>query len=525
MKKHFEVDRVLKSKITKCRCFHFRCDPGYSEALFSSKCVPDSECRDHWALVLVVFLAAAYAGFLLFQKNLKDFLLGAPLGAKSLKQWKGEHEKVRDTNMAGDGVNWDAPRTQEEQDEGGIFLILLFYYFQDAAVVHTNTIYVDDDSALVNSVKQIVGGIFKFRLDVLHLANSVCAVSGLTPSVKIAFKLVFVPMVLGILVFIYVLSTFCETVRPRSRIWNFLARRSALAIMFAVLFSYQKLASSLFTLVRCVSMEGDTVLFVDAEVTCYTPAQVVVFLILIFSICPFSFYIALSPALMKKRFASLGEFFLGCLLPLPMAVYWGIKYGVLKKSKVRPDDDAASVYKLLQGPYREFELPGIFRYICWAGVLLGRRLCLVLAATFISDVIVRLSVMMAVCQFSLLHTVFTRPCKERRGNVAGIVSGAALLIVCTVNFLRAAYESAEYVPTGSNLTLMKVFDQVENSLLIWIPLAGVIIIFCVLVGRLVAKLILRVLRPKGAEVTPEGSEREARPRETKQPVSMTPVQS
>ena len=60
--------------------FIFRCVPGYTEALFSAKCVQESKCRDYWALVMVVFLAVGYSAFLLFQKDFKDFMFGAPLG-------------------------------------------------------------------------------------------------------------------------------------------------------------------------------------------------------------------------------------------------------------------------------------------------------------------------------------------------------------------------------------------------------------------------------------------------------------
>ena len=443
---------------------------------------------------------------------MKDFILGAPLGAKTftkdLEKWNRmtRKEKMeREVDERKDELNWDAPETAEEKDEGGVFLILLFYYFQDATIVHINTIYVNGDTALLNSLKQVIGGIFKFRLDVLHFANAVCAVPGLTPAVKVVFKLFFVPLVLGILLFVYGLALFLEKRNKKRKFWDFLARRAALAIMFAILFSYQKLASSLFKLVHCVNINDSPALFIDGEIDCYTHGQIIVFMILIFSICPFSFYIAVSPALMKNGYISLAEFYLGCLLPVPMVIYWAIKYGIVNSSKVKPSDDAVSVYKLLQGSYREFDLPGILRYTCWSGVLLIRRLFLILAATFINDVIIRLSVMMAVCQVALLHHVLVRPCKERRSNVAGTVSSSALLTVCTVNFLRAAYESAEYVPEGPNFTLMQVLDQVENSLLIWIPVIGVLIILLVLIIRLFRRFIYYVMHSKTAPVSPSGS--------------------
>ena len=486
-----------------------RCIPGYTEALFSAKCIKETDCKDQWIIVSVIFLAFAYSTFLLFQKNVKDFIFGAPLGkntftkrAIQLKLKSDSEENAKETHEETTELKCNARDTNEEKDEGGMFLILLFYYFQDASIVRINTIYGSSDSAVVNSIKEIIGGIFKFRLDLLHLAKTVCAVPGLSPSTKVVFKLSFVPLVLGILIVTYAVSLFFKKRASKSKIWDFLVRRSALAIVFAVLFSYQKLASSLFKLVNCVTINGQSVMFIDGEIDCYTTGQIIILFLLVLCICPFSFYIALSPALMKHGYVTLVEFFIGCLLPLPMTTFWLIKYYLKKNEKVKPNNEAISVYKLLQGPYREFDLPGILRYTCWSGVLLGRRLCLILAATFISNVVVRLSIMMAVCQIALLHHVLVKPCKEKRGNAAGTISSSALLTVCTVNFLRAAYESAEYEPEGPNYTLMQVLYQVENSLLVWIPLAGIIIILVVLLGRILVRFTNNETKQRNQRVTP-----------------------
>ena len=489
--------------------------PGYTEALFSAKCIKETDCNDQWIIALVVFLAFAYSTFLLFQKNVKDFIFGAPIGRNTFTnramqtKLNSIAEKTKETlnhfNEGANDLNSDAQATKAEKDEGGMFLILLFYYFQDASIVRISTIYFSSESAVVSSIKKVIGGVFKFRLDLLHLSKTVCGVPGLTPSAKIMFKLSFVPLVLGILVVTYVLSLHFEKKNLKSKIWYFLTRRAALAIVFAVLFSYQKLATSLFRLVNCVKINGKSVMFIDGEIDCYTTSQIFVLLVLMLCICPFSFYIALSPALMKHGYITLAEFYTGCLIPLPMITFWVIKYYLKKNKKVRPNDDAVSVYKLLQGPYREFDLPGILRYTCWSGVLLGRRLCLILAATFISNVVIRLSIMMAVCQIALLHHVLVRPCKERRGNAAGTISSSALLTVCTVNFLRAAYESAEYEPEGPDYTLMLVLDQVENSLLVWIPLAGIVMILVVLLCRIFARFTNNKTKQRNQCVAPTES--------------------
>jgi len=54
----------------------------------------------------------------------------------------------------------------------------------------------------------------------------------------------------------------------------------------------------------------------------------------------------------------------------------------------------------------------------------------------------------------LLHHVHALPYRDRRGNVAGSASAAALVVVATINLLRAGFEAAEYVPRGPNAYLM-----------------------------------------------------------------------
>lgn len=345
-------------------------------------------------------------------------------------------------------------------------------------------------SGVMKNIQDTIGGVFKFQLNVLHFASTVCAIKDMNPEQKVFFKLLFVPLLMLILISIYILSLLAERHCARSRKkWDLLSRRCALAIMFALLFSYQKLAASSFSLVHCTQVNGESYLFMDAETECYQVWQSIVLIYLFLCIFPFSFYIALAPALLKGGYISLRGFFFGCLFPFPMIIIWAFRYALDKSQKVPVHDDAVSVYKLLQGPYRDFELPGILKHLCWSGVLLVRRLALILCATFIQDTVFRLSFMFVICFIALMHHVITQPCKDRKGNHAGTISSGALLIICNVNLMRAAWESANYIPTGPNKQLIDIYNNVEDSLILWIPLAGVAIIFTVLVCKLSLRLI------------------------------------
>ena len=55
-----------------------RCGTNYSEAMFSSACIPNENCHATWMFPVTCALAFIYAMFLLFQNDLKDFLVAQP---------------------------------------------------------------------------------------------------------------------------------------------------------------------------------------------------------------------------------------------------------------------------------------------------------------------------------------------------------------------------------------------------------------------------------------------------------------
>jgi len=92
---------------------------------------------------------------------------------------------------------------------------------------------------------------------------------------------------------------------------------------------------------------------------------------------------------------------------------------------------AGAAVGILQGPFKDN------RYgLCWAGVLIGRRLVLILLYTFVNDALVRLLAMLLFCFVVLLHHVDVQPYRHRVGNIAGTFSATALVTLGTVNLVR-----------------------------------------------------------------------------------------
>ena len=497
-----------------------RCAQGFSEAMFSTNCIPNEDCRDFWIFPFTFILSVIYALFLLYQNDLKNFVFSAPVGKATMRKqfaWKANrikdssHLNVNDRSNLNELVlksrslnkknhenlglsdntreipSENEMLDEEKKDEGGIFLILMFYYFQDASIIHFKTVFVKEDHPYIRLVKQIIGGLFKFRIDLISIVGNVCAISDLTPVSKLLLKLSFV---VGLLLMLY-LSLIASKVRSKqTRSTSTFSSKAAVAMTLALLFSFQRLAQTFFSLVHCAPVAQSDVLFIDGNIQCYTNLQMGAIIFVAFCIVPFPIYLALAPSWLMEGNISLNNFFLGCLFPLPLTLFWLVR-SVLMPSRLKKykySREAKQVHDILQGPYKEYKFPLVPVSLCWSGVLLTRRLCLIIAYTFINDIIRRLSFMFLVCFLSLLHHFLTWPCKEKRANIGGLISNSALLLVCFINFFRAAYESAEYEPTGPNRYLVQIFNKTEQILLLWIPLLGASCIVLFLLFRICTKL-------------------------------------
>ena len=455
-----------------------QCLPRYSEAMFSTKCLPSYQCTDKWFLAIILFSIFLYTGFLLFQNDFKLFLLGKPLGKKIFAN------KIRQIKVAETSDGSNASSSSPEKDEGGVFLILLFYYFQDASIIHFEPIYKANASELEATIRKIVYGLFKFKIDVLHLAKTICIFEHMTPVGKIVLNLATVPLCWITLLIIYVVFRSVERRRSLSPVWF---TRCVVALMLSILFSYQKILSAFFDMVYCVHIYDNYVLFLDGTVTCFNVYQWAILIEISFGIVPFAFYLTFAPGLLGQGKISTQQFLVGCMMPLPMSLY--ILF--TRQNKRNPQQGTTSskaLCALLQGPYKPLYFPGTQTSLCWSGVLLYRRLALIIVYTVAHKPLPRLSVMFVICLVAQLAHVAVQPCKEKRANLSGTVSCTALLAVAAINTVKATYEGMEIIPTDLTLSVMNTFENIEDCLLIWIPLAGMCIIFVVLLLRIIVML-------------------------------------
>ena len=350
------------------------------------------------------------------------------------------------------------------------------YYFQDAQLFNIKTASAVPDNKFHANLRTVLLGLFKFRLEVAHFVDNVCLLPGLSASEKLLAKTLLVPYTLLLFGLLYVFYMCFASLRSKTeeneqRKEVFLSRLCT-GFMLALMFTYQRLATTTFKLLNCVPVGNDSVLFIDGSVKCYEMWQYGVIAYAICCIVPFCGVLLLAPSLLKEGRISLPTFFTACIIPFPFVIFWAVKRVTstecCMKATIPDSPHRDVVIKILQGPFRNLQgrLVGPF---CWAGILIARRLILVLLFTFINHSLIRIIAMLLVCFVILLHHVHVQPYKDTPVNIAGSVSVSALMIVGGINLVRAGFEVAEYVPIGPNERLMWFMKSTENIMMLWFP--------------------------------------------------------
>ena len=86
--------------------------------------------------------------------------------------------------------------------------------------------------------------------------------------------------------------------------------------------------------------------------------------------------------------------------------------------------------------------------------MLVRRIILLILHTYCPEAVMRQTLMLTMSMCAMLLHLTAWPCKDKRANIAGIVSNVALVTVCLINLMRAMFEVAKFIPRGEVLYLL-----------------------------------------------------------------------
>ncbi len=374
-----------------------RCKSGFAEALVSVKCVPNSSCINSRVFYcLYTGWIALVSLFLLFARDMKA-------------AWSKAQEKIllvckqsRKGKFPSVTSNESVAVVDEESDSSLKKLQILLYYIQDASILVVNIPSQELDE---DTLRNHLFSLSEMSIDLVQFYKNTCVLASMTPIQKLLIKSLLGSAILVFYAVLYCGLKFLHWLTRRQCFKHLAYTHLTTSTIFVLLLFYQKFAIASMTLLQCVKIGSQSVIFIDGTVSCYQKWQIGVFIFLCTWVIPVLIVLLVGPCLLARHKVSVSSFFLACLFPIPLLCWWTFK--------VRNTNDPGNVTKgtewhtelvqSLQKSFKDIRLP-ILGPIAWIGIIKLRRLALVMIYTFISDLILRLALMTVfVVLFILVH--------------------------------------------------------------------------------------------------------------------------
>ena len=490
------------------------CVNGHTKAFFSAACVSDGTCGRAWLWSAIFGSGIVCALLLVFHDDLFKFVSCNATWAHRLRTTDGfvgvrqsgvhRDRATKSETTNGDGISGcntyefaasncgiepdvDLSTAQPESrtdvsvevapDEGvsGTALLIMFiYFYQDAGLIHVAS----NDNAVVDEVitprplPHTLHVLAQFRQAVAESFDNVCLVPHMSTDHTLVARAALPAGVLFLVLLL--LLGFCWR---RGRI-HCLHSRLSVAAALTFLFTYQRVAYVALTLLNCVAVGADSVLFVDGSVVCLQPWQYVVVVYVLGCVVPFCGVFFLAPSLLGEGTISVAQFLSACILPLPFVLYWlNIRF-VRRTPQPSTHESTSGACRAVASALRD---PFCNRRGAWPAVVVVRRLSLVALAALVNNPLIRMFGILVMLILSLLALAHVRPYRSRRANFIDGVTVSALFVVTVVNMVRAGFDTAEYRPRGPNRVLMAALDGLEDALVFWFPLIAVAVVLAALV--------------------------------------------
>jgi cbb3-type cytochrome oxidase subunit 3 len=329
------------------------------------------------------------------------------------------------------------------------------------------------------------------------------------------------------------------------------SQRIASAFTYISLLMYASSTQLCLSLLHCVPVGDNQVLFLDGNIKCYQTFQYFLLGYMISSILPFCLVPVLGSYLLKFGRIGVKQFCAACMFPLPFCCYW--LYLLLKECRcgfqreryntIEENDDAirsehgndeiqslgseeitftsstdrnettstrsespvctdsnevsstrseSAVLKVLLGPFRPHQAFMCFpsSHIPWEGFLIFRRLVLIIVLTFVYDIQLRLFVALILCVAILIFHMFVYPFQRKSDNVLESFSLGTHVVLCGSTLIKALYYGEDYSSFSNRFPVLNVIENI----LILAPLSVIMIIVVVSIAiKLVFALKLCVL--------------------------------
>ena len=525
-----------------------QCKPGLSENLINANCIPPARCNDIWIVPMYLLAGAIYIisfmyldsiGYFIksqliwweqhitIRKDLDEYETLKPNGASERLNSSSDEFDDRDNtdNVAGLFTPvldvFASLETKKGPDLFTDFVSLSFYFFQMFLLIRMRESIVLEH--LATRARVIYSSWFTMSIEMNNNPLVLCPVPHLTAISKLLLIKSFSFYVLGLLLlfhgFVYLIQLKEEW--NNQTIIHFSVRLKVATIRIIQL-AYATLTTTAMTLVSCVNINEQFVLLIDGSVKCYVWWQWNIFVIVIGWVIPFPITLAQSLVDLKKNTITYHQFILAWVFPLPYLCWscysWCKRRYERRRGRARTitvvneqldhdtfeemntgsemDQSVKVILYRMECPYkgksnhltadeyakyRDMKIP---EPAFWSGVLIGRRLILILVFSFVQAPVLRLYIALIFCIVYLVHHMYYQPYLNTPSNIVEVVSSSILILFCSMNLFFAYSYVSDVAPEAADQTLTILFRWFEAIVLVALPTLCVLGLACLVLTRM-----------------------------------------
>ena len=495
-----------------------QCSDGMSESLFSTQCITNKECSlNYFFIFATTAMLVLYLVFFLYHKEIVKIL------QKSLfsKRWSFS------INSRNDQRN-NSTITGNTSSPSG--MVKIFFYYYQVCYLLRSSVTSPKKGQYIHIFENVISRVVNMVLVGLPSIN--CPLKDLraVPKVLILHSvgyclLCFLCLLYLINTLFFILRRFRDNGRKELQYItttksdhrsntskSSFSQRVASAFTYISLLMYASSAQLCLSLLHCVPIGDNQVLFLDGNIKCYQTFQYFLLAYMISSILPFCLVPVLGLYLLKSGQIGVKQFCVACIFPLPFCCFWLYlfhkdcrcetqgTYNTIEESDtavgsqqsnnetqslssdeitfVSLDGDEtsrskAAILRVVLGPFRLNQAFMCFpsSHIPWEGFLIFRRLILIIALTFVYDIQLKLFLALTLCVGILILHMLVNPFQRKRDNVLESFSLGTHVVLCGLTLIKALYYGEEYSFSES----FPVLNVIE-SILIVAPLSIIMIV-------------------------------------------------
>ncbi len=529
-----------------------RCMKGFTESLITPECIPDQTCSDWWIVPLFCLWTLTVALVIVFSPDIlqiRETFWKCIKRNKSSEQTQGEvieipseielnnkddieMQSTSDSNSSSEhsevvletmpsigtqtldvkfAILYGTLHIQREEhvEAPGShkYLQIMLYYLQDAALMQVDLALDSSIITPIQKVRQLLLNVSQLAVDLLDLGLNLCPFPGWTPVTKLLTKNLTGPFVFCHIIAMYVIVRmlcWCFPHRGKSLKAYWYTRLTA-ATLFSILLFYQQIANVAFSLQHCIISGGKSVLFIDGTVTCSLSWQIFVVIFYINWVLGIIQILLFLPGLLELRLIRVSHFFLACVMPFPMLLFWVIKFYRKQLQVLIPKDNIPpwheEALRILQKTFVKTtdNICNREHPLCWVGIMKTRRLFLVIIFVFISNLVARISLMCLIILFFLVFHLQTQPYQDELANKLYTVSLVATLTIGFINIMKAACVEF-YLDLDKVGHFLTTLNMITDSILVYCPIGFVGLTIAAIAMRKVRQILQRIQRKEKSKV-------------------------